>query len=178
MVEVRRRLVQYVERRIGHFHRCEHEALLLAAAHVVHIAPAQILDGKRICGVRHALVNGVGIDPCNLQPERQLIIGCEVEELRLRVLEHVSHIERQLIRLAYGWIIAANRHAAQTGDPRLEVRYEPVQALGERRFPGTRTPTEEHALASSHLQAHIVQEFRAICRLATQLLYVNDLFHQ
>ena len=136
--------------------------MLFAAAHVIHVAIPQTLDAHRARHFLYASVDVVGVRACHFKAEGEFVIGSQVEELRLRVLEHVSHFQGELVGLAFCRILPADGHLSASSDPRLEVRDKAVQTLGDGRLPSPGSSAEQHAFSGLDLKVDSIKESRSV----------------
>ena len=156
MVEIRGRLVQHEDLRPEGIGPGDRHLLLLPAGHLEDASARELLNAHVDNGLLHAVSEcGVG-DPGVLEPECDLAVGVEVEELRLGVLEDRPHEARDLIPLHGRDVTTADRDAA--AQLVLVVpRQEPVDEIDQRALPAAAPTGENHELPGLDPERDVLQ---------------------
>ena len=173
-VEVRGGLVEHVHVGPRHVDGGEDEALALSAAHLGDVAPQQPAGVQGFHGGSYPCLDLRYGDPARLEPESELVVGREVEELALRVLEHAPDALGELVHLAAAGVEPADGDRAGHLDARLERRDQAVDAFRDGRLARSRASDEHQAFAPSDLEVDSVQDLLAPCRLAGDVLEHHD----
>ena len=156
VVEVRRGLVQHEDLRSQGVGPGDRHLLLLPAGHLKDAPARERPDTHLVNGLLHPVPQrGVG-DPGVLEPERDLAVGVEVEELRLGVLEDRSHEARDLVPLQGRDITTADCDGA-AGLVLLVPGQEAVDEAGQRALPAAAAAGEDHELPGSDPKGDVLK---------------------
>lgn len=144
-IEIRRRLIQQIDRRVHRADRRKRDLLLFPAGEGKNAAAKKRFNAKRLRRFQHARAERFLWRGLVLQAKGNFAVGVDVKKLRARILKHAADLFRNAVHGKPLKLLSVKKHAPfQLA--REKLRDEAVDKPRERRFAAAASAAQKHAL--------------------------------